>query len=93
MERVKVGEREVCQKALVSSVSSLYFMTLCIFCVVGWQLFPCDCTAIRSKISLGGKWEMVISVSKFFCVSLIAAHEWLSVLQSASCAEVSLLIW
>lgn len=62
-------------------------------CVVGWQLFSCDSTAIRSKISLGGKWEMGISVSKFFCVSLTAAHEWLSVLESASCAEVSLFIW
>lgn len=87
MRRVKVSQREVCQKALLSSVSSLYFMT-----VGGWQSFSFDSTAIRSKISLGGKWEMGIPVSKF-CVSPIAAQEWLSVLQSASCDEVSLLIW
>lgn len=51
MQRVRVSEREVCQKALIASVSSLYFMT----CVVGWQSFSFDSTAIRSKISLGGR--------------------------------------
>lgn len=51
VQRVRVSEREVCQKALIASVSSLYFMT----CVLGWQSFSFDSTAIRSKISLGGR--------------------------------------
>lgn len=71
------------------SVFSLY----CVTCIVGLQSFSFDSTVIRSKIPLGGKQGMGRPVSKFFCVSLIATHEWLSVLESASCDEVRLLIW
>ena len=62
-------------------------------CVVGWQSFSFYSTAIRSKISLDGKCEIVIPVLKLIYVSLIAAHVFLSILESASCGEVSLLIW
>lgn len=67
----------------------LLFYDLC----CGWQLFSFYSAAIRSNISLDGKWEIVIPVLKLIRVSLIAANVFLSILESASCDEVSLLIW
>lgn len=50
-------------------------------CAVGWQSLSFYSTAIRSKISLGRKGEIVIPVLKL--IGVIAAYVLLSMLESA----------
>ena len=90
MRRIKVSE--CTDKWQCARRHEIIFFFYFVTCVVGWQSFSFYFIAVKSKISLDGKWEIVIPVLTLIQISLIAVHAFLSILKSASCDAVSLLI-